>query len=154
MEIKIRRAELTDIDLLMKWRMEVLHEVFSIPPDEPMKELERENGLYYMSEIPTERHIDCFAYAGGRIIGCGGICLYREMPSPDDPNGGCAYLMNIYTCPELRGCGAGREIVNWLIEQAKEKGITKIYLETSECGRTLYQEMGFMDMYGLYADKR
>lgn len=148
MEIKIRRAELTDIDLLMKWRMEVLHEVFSIPPDEPMEKLERENRIYYQAELPAERHIACFAYTGDRIIGCGGICLYREMPSPDNPGGGCAYLMNIYTRLEFRGCGVGREVVNWLTERAKEKGITKIYLETSECGRSLYQEMGFTDMCG------
>ena len=31
MEIVIRKATLDEIELLMEWRMEVLHEVFSIP---------------------------------------------------------------------------------------------------------------------------
>ena len=148
METRIRRAGLTDIDLLMKWRMTVLHEVFSIPSDEPMEKLECENRLYYQTALPAEEHIACFAYVGDKIIGCGGVCLYREMPSPDNPDGGCAYLMNIYTTPEFRGQGVGRKIVSWLIGQAKDKGIAKIYLETSECGRSLYQEMGFTNMYG------
>lgn len=42
MDIKIRKAEITDIDLLMKWRMRVLHEVFAIPDNQPTKELDQE----------------------------------------------------------------------------------------------------------------
>ena len=39
MNIEIRRATLDDLDLLMEWRMEVLHEVFDVPADDPMTEL-------------------------------------------------------------------------------------------------------------------
>ena len=42
MNITIRKAELADLDLLMKWRMTVLREVFSAPQDDPMTELEQE----------------------------------------------------------------------------------------------------------------
>lgn len=49
MDIEIRKAELTDIDLLMKWRMRVLREVFAIPENEPAEELERKNRIYYQS---------------------------------------------------------------------------------------------------------
>lgn len=76
----------------------------------------------------------------------GGICLYQEMPSPDNLSGQCAYLMNIYTCPEFRGRGVGEMIVRWLVGQAVQRNITKIYLETSEPGRKLYEKTGFLDM--------
>ena len=148
MDVEIRRATLADLDLLMKWRMTVLHEVFSVPLSDPMSELERENRRYYQTALQTEGHVACFACAGNEIIGCGGVCLYREMPSPDNPSGGCAYLMNIYTRPEFRGQGAGKKIVNWLLNQAAQRRIAKIYLETSINGRPLYQEMGFTDMRG------
>lgn len=148
MDFDIRKAELTDLELLMKWRMEVLREVFSIPANQPLAKLEQENRTYYQNALPKEEHIACFAYSDKKILGCGGICLYREMPSPDNQTGGCDYLMNIYTRAEFRGHGIGKRIVGWLIEQAKDRGITKIYLETSECGRPLYEEMGFCDMQG------
>lgn len=51
MDIEIRKAELTDIDLLMKWRMRVLREVFAIPENEPAEELERKNRIYYQSAL-------------------------------------------------------------------------------------------------------
>lgn len=157
MDIKIRKAEITDIDLLMKWRMTVLHEVFSIPQEQPMKNLERENQSYYEAMLPTGGHIACFAYLNGEIVGCGGICIYQEMPSPDNHSGQCAYLMNVYTRPEFRGYGIGETVVRWLVGQAVQRNITKIYLETSEPGRKLYEKAGFLDMPNmmkLQLDKR
>lgn len=148
MEIQIRKATIQDIDLLMLWRMEVLHDVFSIPPGQSVTDLEKENRRYYQTELLQGRHIACFAYMGEEIAGCGGMCLYHEMPSPDNPNGKCAYLMNIYSRPQFRRQGIGHAIVCWLIGQAHLRGISKIYLETSQDGRPLYQEIGFSDMIG------
>lgn len=61
----------------------------------------------------------------------------------------CAYLMNIYVVPMLRGKGIGRQIVTWLIAAAKARGITKIYLEASDAGKNLYTSMGFASMDGM-----
>ena len=149
MEIAIRKATLEDIDLLMEWRMEVLHEVFSIPPLQNTDELEQENRAYYQRALAQEEHIACFAYMEDNIVGCGGICLYQEMPSPDNPTGKCAYLMNIYTKPQFRKRGVGEAIIKWLVAQAIMRGIPKIYLETSKAGKQLYTKLGFIPMQGM-----
>lgn len=146
MEIEIRKAELTDIELLIKWRMQVLHEVFSIAKEQPLTQLEYENRIYYKEALPSGDHIACLAYINEEIIGCGGICLYKEMPSPDNPSGQCAYLMNIYTEPKFRGYGVGKKVVKWLIGQAMQRNISKIYLETSQAGKNLYKKIGFIPM--------
>lgn len=59
MEIEIRKATLEDIELLMEWRMEVLHEVFSIPSSKNTDELEQENRAYYQRALAQEEHIAC-----------------------------------------------------------------------------------------------
>jgi ribosomal protein S18 acetylase RimI-like enzyme len=146
MGVEIRQADIRDLDLLVQWRVEVLHEVFTIPADQDVKELEEENRRYYQEAIPNGSHIACFAVADGEIVGCGGMCLYQEMPSPDNPNGQCAYIMNIYARPQVRRRGVGKTIVSWLIDQAKSRNIPKIYLETSEDGRPLYRKLGFVDL--------
>lgn len=146
MNIEIRKAELSDLDLLLKWRMTVLREVFSIPADHPTEDLERENCRYYQTALPAGTHIACFACAGHQIVGCGGVCIYQEMPSPDNPDGRCAYLMNIYTRPDVRKQGIGETIINWLVGQATQQNISKIYLETSDAGKKLYEKMGFTPM--------
>lgn len=146
MAAEIRQAGLEDLELLMAWRMRVLREVFSLHDGQPAGTLEAENRRYYQEAVPAGLHIPCFAHMGGEIVGCGGLCLSREMPSPDNPTGRCGYLMNIYTRPDYRGQGVGRAVVQWLTARAREREIPKIYLETSQAGRALYASLGFVPM--------
>ena len=146
MALVIKQATLDDLDLLMAWRMEVLRDVFSVPAEDPMTALTAENRAYYERELPTGGHIACFAELDGEVIGCGGVCLYHEMPSPDNATGACAYLMNIYTRPPYRGQGIAKATVQWLLDRVAEQGVTKVFLETSVSGRPLYESFGFEDM--------
>ena len=98
-DITIRQASLDDLDLLIQWRMEVLHCVFSIPADADTAELRKQNIDYYRKALDNGSHIACFAVEDEAVVGCGGLCIYDEMPSPDNPTGHCAYLMNIYVRP-------------------------------------------------------
>ena len=68
------------------------------------------------------------------------------MPSPDNPSGRCAYLMNIYVRPRFRRRGIGAAIVRRLVAEARNRGIEKTYLETSGSGRNLYRSLGFAEM--------
>ena len=100
-----------------------------------------------MQHFPSE-HTACFAIEDetGRIVGCGGICYQKEMPSPDNLSGTNGYLMNIFSLPEWRGQGIGRKIIEFLIQDAQSRGTEKIYLESSEMAKNLYYEIGFFDM--------
>jgi len=148
MEIEIVKAGLADLPLLIEWRMRVLREVFLLPKDTDTALLERANRQYYERHLREESHTACFAKEKGTVIGCGGICYQEELPSPDNSGGFCGYLMNIYTLPEYRRAGVGREIVKFLIRDARERNVEKIYLESSDAGRRLYQELGFSEMRG------
>ena len=146
MDITVRQASVSEIDKLLEWRMEVLRNVFGISETNNVPDLYVANREYYLGSIPSGGHIAVFAEIDGTTAGCGGLCLYREMPSPDNPTGRCAYLMNVYTRKEYRNQGVGKTVVEWLVNYAKKQGITKIYLETSDCGRPLYENLGFKDM--------
>lgn len=140
-DITITRSD--NINLLMFWRMRVLYCVFSIPEDEDTSELECSNRGYYERHLADGSHIACTASVAGEVIGCGGICFYDEMPSPDNRNGRCAYLMNIYVSERFRRQGVAKRIVRWLVGQALAQGVGKIYLETSEMAHRLYGDLGF-----------
>lgn len=142
----VRQATLNELDKLMEWRMEVLREVFSIPSGTDTSTLEKANRDYYLRALPEGRHIACFAEYGGETVGCGGICMQQEMPSPDNPDGRCAYLMNIYVRPAFRRRHVGSAVVCWLVAHARQFGIEKIYLETSDMGRKMYYNLRFEEM--------
>ena len=143
MEMQIKKAALSDLPLLMEWRMRVLKEVFALPDNADMSALYAENERYYRESLRTDTHTACFACLDGRVIGCGGICYQMEMPSPDNPGGTCGYLMNIYALPEHRGKGVGKAIVSYLTGDAKRRQVGKLSLESSDIAEGLYLRMGF-----------
>ena len=150
--IAIKELKADDMELLLSLRMEVLSNVFSQEKkalsDSEWDDIRRENEDYYKEELKKSGHVACAIYVSGELAGCGGVCLYREMPSPDNRSGKCAYLMNIYVRQQYRRQGLAREICNYLIEMAREKGAEKIYLESSNMAVELYRSLGFEDMNG------
>lgn len=144
MTIKI--AQLEDIDRLMAWRAEVIRAVFGVSPSD---RLLRANRRYYEAHIADSSHVAVVATIGDEETGCGAICLSDELPSPDNPSGHCAYLMNIYVKPEYRSHGIGHAIVSNLVDRARRLGCDKIYLETTPGARSLYKGIGFEELHGI-----
>lgn len=149
MNLKIRPEK--DVERLMAWRREVIGEVFGT---EPSRELSAANRRYYETHIADGSHLAVVAAADGTDAGCGAICLTEELPSPDNPSGRCAYLMNIYVRPGYRSRGIGHAIVRFLVDAAQKSGCDKIYLETTAAACSLYKGIGFEELPGIlkYAD--
>ena len=139
--IKLQRIE--DVDELMRWRSEVIENVFHEFPSVSLLDANRK---YYEKHVPDGSHVAFKALYNGEEAGSGSICLTDELPSPDNPGGHCAYLMNIYVRQPYREHGIGHAIVKRLMEEARLKGCEKVYLETTAEGRGVYESLGFRDM--------
>lgn len=151
--VAIRTCDMAELDELLDLRMEVLACVFedeySASDEVLYSALREQNKAYYQTHLADGSHIACVAVdeMSDEVLGTGGLCLYQEMPSPDNPNGMCGYLMNIYTRKAARGRGVARSLVEHLIEQARARQVGKIYLETTPMARSLYEHLGFVDMH-------
>ena len=135
--------EVKDMDELMQWRAEVIRNVFGEAPGQALLEANR---LYYENHISDGTHVAFVASYGGVECGCGSVCFTDELPSPDNPTGRCAYLMNIYVREPFRKHGIAHRVGSHLIEVAKKRGCGKIYLETTADGKSVYSSLGFKDM--------
>lgn len=51
--------------------------------------------------------------------------------------------MNVYTKSEYRRRGISKRMIEILIDEAKERGVTEIGLDATEMGRPLYMALGF-----------
>lgn len=142
---------ITSIPTLMYWRREVIEHVFGVVPS---ARLLVANRRYYREHVADGTHLAVVAATDDIDVGCGALCLSEELPSPDNPSGRCACLMNIYVREAYRGRGIGHAIVSWLVNRARETGCDKIYLETTDGARSLYQSIGFQPLPGMmrYAD--
>ena len=127
----------------MAWRAEVIRNVFGEVAGSHLLEANRQ---YYLQHIKNDTHSAFVAACEGIDCGCGAVCFSDELPSPDNPSGHCAYLMNIYVREAFRKQGVAHTIVSRLIEEAKKLNCGKIYLETTADGKALYNSLGFSDM--------
>jgi GNAT superfamily N-acetyltransferase len=68
-------------------------------------------------------------------------------PSANPIGDDVAGLFSICVLPELQGIGAGKKLIHAAINQAKEKGCTKVFLTTdrdnNESVNTFYAKLGF-----------
>lgn len=139
----IKLRETRNLAEVMLWRKEVIEHVFGRRPD---VDLVAANMRYYETHLANGSHLALIASVNGEDAGCGSLCLSEELPSPDNPDGRCGYLMNIYVRDPFREKGVGHAIVKRLVAEARERGCEKIYLETTPEGRPLYESLGFVDL--------
>lgn len=131
------------LDELMAWRKEVIANVFGAIADEALLNA---NLQYYKAHISDGSHVAVVASCEAIDCGCGALCFSEELPSPDNPGGKCAYLMNIYVREAYRNKGIAHKIIRYLLEIALERRCDKIYLETTDEARPVYHSLGFRDM--------
>lgn len=143
-KINIRRVESLDMEALIEWRLRAIREIHRLPQSYDMTLLRDANLEYYRENLPTGDHIACFSYSRTKITGIGGLCLSRKIPTPDNPTGIYATIVNVYVSPKRRNRGIAHAIVRWLIDQARERGITKIRIDAEIEARRLFESIGFV----------
>jgi ribosomal protein S18 acetylase RimI-like enzyme len=92
----------------------------------------------------------CVAEKDGRMVG------YIKLGPPHlpfEPRGEAAELRQLYVVDEVKGQGVARELVEWLIERARDRRADHLYLSVftdNHRARRFYEKMGF-EPEGTYA---
>jgi len=146
--LKIRRAEVRDIEALVRLRVELLHVAAALGAPTNLsaaewKVVETAIREYFARDLPTGKHCGVVAEANGKVVACGGIVFMERPPYQGNLAGLEAYLMNMYTLPEWRGKGAGAAIVAELLKHARAAGATRVLLDAEPNARRLYEKAGF-----------
>ena len=114
MEPRFYKATLEDLDLLVQTRVKVLLAANRLPDDTDMSTVEQASRDYYTAALADGSHAAWLVFDGDTWIGAGGVSFYRVMPTYHNPSGQKAYLMNIYTHPDYRRRGLGRQMAELL----------------------------------------
>ncbi|MCR5080011.1 MAG: GNAT family N-acetyltransferase [Treponema sp.] len=138
----IKKTDANDIETLMQIRLEMLRVVNNLNDSEDFSdqllECSRE---YFLNGDQTT----VFAMDGDKIEGCASLSYTTIMPTFDHPTGKRAHLMNVYTRSQFRRRGVGKMMVQFLIDEAKSRGVTEISLDATQMGHFLYKSLGFND---------
>ncbi|MFT4107436.1 MAG: GNAT family N-acetyltransferase [Lacrimispora sp.] len=146
MALSYKRATLDDLEMLTETRIEVLRAANNLDGSVDMTEVKKQSYDYYKKALSDETHIAYLVFDENVFAGAGGISFFRVMPTFHNPTGTKAYIMNMYTQPDYRRKGIAYKILDFLVSEAKEKGISAISLEATRMGRPLYEKYGFIKM--------
>ena len=138
MEYRIAAKE--DIELLMSIRLEMLRKVNELSDNYVFSDEFIANSMRYFLEGNQTTSI---ALEKGKIVACASMSYIELMPTFSHPTGNRAHLMNVYTNADYRRQGVAHKLVQILIDEAKEKGVTEISLDATDLGRPLYESLGF-----------
>ena len=145
--MKFKKASLSDLEILVSTRVNVLRSANQLDLSVDMKEVEKSSRLYYQEALASDNHTAFLVYnADDNVIGAGAVSYYQVMPTYHNPSGKKAHIMNMYVAPEHRRKGIATKLLDLLIADSKERGIDHITLEATQMGRKLYENYGFCQM--------
>lgn len=88
------------------------------------------------------------AWADGQLAGC---CGLRPLDGVDYPN--ACEMKRLYVRPAFRRLGLGRQLAEAIMDAARLAGYATILLDTldeMEAARTLYEDLGFVEVPPFY----
>lgn len=88
-------------------------------------------------------YLGFLAEHGGQVVAGAGLTLLEWGPTRGDPQPWRGRIVNVWTHPDFRRRGLARELVTRCVEAARERGVTRLSLGTTESGRALYRALGF-----------
>jgi GNAT superfamily N-acetyltransferase len=99
---------------------------------------------YFTKTLSNGEYIGIIAERNGKILGIGGMVLWRIPPRYGAHiSGRRGYIVNMYTIPRERKHGISSRIIQELIKHARILGIAYLHLHASEDGIGVYQKAGF-----------
>ena len=146
MDLIYKKADISDIDILMETRIEVLRAANQLPAEVDMSEVRHESCVYYKRALNDNTHTAYLVYDGDTVVGAGGVSFFQVMPTYHNPSGNKAYIMNMYTHPDYRRQGIAFKVLDMLVKECRERKITAVSLEATESRRPLYEKYGFIEM--------
>lgn len=136
----IRRAVPDDAYTLARLRHEMWNEM---DPDRPAASDYRERlFVYWYETLSAGRTVAWLAEGAAGPVGMVALLLHHHPPVPISERRR-GYVTAVYVRPESRRQGLGRALMEAAIDFAREQGLQRLELRTSQAGRPLYTALGF-----------
>ena len=142
-KVKIRRAELRDVAVLIRHRRMMWHELGR--RDEAALDLmEKAASEYFETAVADGSYLGFLAEDGSGVVTGGGGIVVSPWPGilgQKQPRR--AMILNLYVERPHRRKGVARALMETMIAWSRENEFAYVSLHASEQGRGLYEKLGF-----------
>ncbi len=142
--MKIYKATLNDIEDLMQLRIDYLKMDQGNLSEKDEKTIREQSKIYFAKHIHLGDFIALIAKTDGRIISAAFLVIQEKPANPAFITGLTGTLLNVITYPEYRKRGIASRIIQMMIREAENMGVSSIELASTEAGKTLYEKIGFV----------
>lgn len=141
--MEIKKAEIKDLDIVVKLKMAMFAEVGSIV----LLQDNAEKQIYekYKELYKEEKCCHYLMYENDSVIACGGAVIKEDVPFCFFKTPMYGYIIDVYCVPEKRKNGYATKLLAELLQWLKSNGVHTIKLKPSSVGKHLYEKFGFCD---------
>ena len=143
------KATKEDIEQLTELRIAYLTEDNGELKEKELEIIRRDLPDYFIRNLNKT----IFGYAaknGKEMIACALLLLVEKPMSPAFINGKTGTVLNVYTKAEYRHNGHARKLMNMLMEDVVNMGLSVVEVKATENGYQLYKSIGFRDTISKY----
>lgn len=145
-------AHLSDVPLLVNYRMQFLEEISGIQDDEITARVRQSLQQYFSKALQDGSYICWLAKDGDMVVGIGGLAVREQPANFKIPNGKAGYIMNMYTLPQYRRQGIAGKLLECLMATAKQMELSVLELHSTYDGEPVYRKYGFTEPNSVVLD--
>lgn len=137
--ISFRRMQKADIPLFVQMRIDQLRE------EGAQSDIDLRPALldYYQRHLADGTFISWLALDAKTVIATSGMSFVEKPPYFSNPTGRIGLLSSMYTHPDYRRQGIARQLLNKVVEEARQYGCGAVWITASDMGVLLYTDFGF-----------
>ncbi len=150
----VRRLELNDLSSMINLRLGIQNYDLRYPGKDKtlIDEAELENKTRkYLEENLNDRIYIFGLFIDNELVSNVGFYLEKHFPTYTNPSGLVGYICNVYTKEKYRNKGYQKKVFNYVLNYAKNIGITKFQLSSlNEIAINMYKSFGFTKKNSVY----
>ena len=139
MGIVFRKLIQDDLDVFIKMRINQLQEEGA----EPNLDLKPQLYEYYIKHLEDGTFVSWLAIDDRKIVGTSGMSFVEKPPYYSNPYGKIGLLSSMYTLNEYRRKGIAKELLDRVVNEAKDYDCGAVQITASDMGILLYKDYGF-----------
>lgn len=140
MAITYRKLTAADLDTFISMRITQLREEGATEDIDLVPALKD----YYNRHLSDGTFVSWLALDGEKIIGTSGMSFVEKPPYFSCPTGRIGLLSSMFTDPGYRRMGIARELLDRVVNEAREYGCGAVHITASDMGVKLYTAYGFV----------
>lgn len=143
--ISFRTSTPDDFDLLVDLRLLFLLEGKEPPPPDQQLQSRETYATYLQQQLQRGCFVGYLGFVDGQPACVAGLLLYDLPPLLHQRQRKLGHVLNFYTLPAHRNQGHGTALMQFIVADARRRGLDRLFLNATAMGEPLYRKFGFVD---------